>query len=439
MKARLLMALIALIAPIFAAGLATGPGAKAAANDQVEAQRTQSYEIPANLAAATGGLSTHFELHPDDAVTISAYGRTTYGYEGSGDCAGLLPQVNPNGQRFAAGKNCGLKYDPMAAAPDAPIGSMIARVGNGRWFFVGTRKTFKPNHPGELNLAYNDSYYGDNDGVYRVTVTSELKRHPVPLTPAKYYAAFAYAIAERVAVVDSGTTADEARAAAESRCQRSGGGVDCQAVGWFSDGWGSFALGPGNQWYWSYSSSQATADKTALQKCGNGCQLTIRVGIGGPTPASADGTPVHGNWNVAGYTEGVGDHVGRDYWAVDFKSDATAVYPTRPGRVVYQGYNCETVPPGGSKCYGNVVVIDHGNGMYSIYSHLLATGLPAEGSEVTPSTQIGVMSDSGCAGCGIHLHYAMHQGKAGLTGRLALYDPSLKAVRTPWRVGAPAS
>jgi murein DD-endopeptidase MepM/ murein hydrolase activator NlpD len=99
---------------------------------------------------------------------------------------------------------------------------------------------------------------------------------------------------------------------------------------------------------------------------------------------------------------------------------------------VFSGWNCEIAPGGGPDCYGNVVVIDHGNGLYSIYTHLLSTGLAPLGQMVTPSTQIGVMSNSGCPGCAVHLHYAMHIGKTGLTGRLALYDPSLKAVRTPW-------
>jgi hypothetical protein len=251
--------------------------------------------------------------------------------------------------------------------------------------------------------------------------------------PAENYASFAFAIAERVAVVDSGTTPDDARATAESTCRQKGGGTDCQSVGWFTNGYGSFALGPGNRWGWGVDgTSIQAADETALEYCGSGCQLIIRVGIGGSSFAWETGAPLRGDWYAGGFTEGVGDHVGRDYWAVDFFSNAVAVYPTRAGKVVFTGYNCETVPPGGSICYGNTVAIDHGNGLYSIYTHLSGTGLPTFNQQVAPSTQIGIMSDTGCVGCGVHLHYAMHLGKVGLTGRLALYDGSLRAVRTPW-------
>jgi murein DD-endopeptidase MepM/ murein hydrolase activator NlpD len=247
----------------------------------------------------------------------------------------------------------------------------------------------------------------------------------------KYYASFAYAIAERVAVVDSGTTADNARAAAESTCRQKGGGIDCQAVGWFTDGWGSFALGPGNQWGWGTDTSLQSADSIALMHCGSGCHLTIRVGISGSVFNWGTGTPLHGNWYIGGFTEGQGDHIRRDYWAVDFYSSKTTVYPTQAGKVVFSDWNCET-GSSGAPCYGYIVAIDHANGLYSIYTHLLKTGRPVFGQIVTPSTQIGVMSDTGCSSCGVHLHYAMHIGKSGLTGRLALYDPSLQPVRTPW-------
>jgi murein DD-endopeptidase MepM/ murein hydrolase activator NlpD len=252
---------------------------------------------------------------------------------------------------------------------------------------------------------------------------------------AMYYDSFAYAIAERVAVVSSGTNPDNARAAAESTCRHKGGGADCQSVGWFTDASGSFALGPGNQWGWGTGTSRQEAASLALKYCGSGCQLVkpLQVAIGGSSFAWGTGTPLRGDWHVGGFTEGVGDHVGRDYWAVDFFSNATAVYPTQAGEVVFAGYSCK---PNRYPCYGNVVAIYHGNGLYSIYTHLASTGLPSTGEQVTPSTRIGTMSDSGCppsvCGTPIHLHYAMRSGPAGLTGELALYSNSLGAVRTPW-------
>ena len=135
------------------------------------------------------------------------------------------------------------------------------------------------------------------------------------------------------------------------------------------------------------------------------------------------------NWQVIGYKPGQGDHVGRDYWAVDLYSSNSAVYPTRSGTVVYAQWNCDK-SPGQPYCYGYVVVIDHGNGIYSIYAHLAANGLPKVGNSVGTNTQIGTMSDSGCSGCGLHLHFASRSGAANL-GANALFG-SNTPVRTPW-------
>lgn len=136
-------------------------------------------------------------------------------------------------------------------------------------------------------------------------------------------------------------------------------------------------------------------------------------------------SPIRGQIKIGDYRPGVGDHTGRDNYAVDFMgSDNLDVYPTRPGKVVFSGYNCETKD---SSCYGNVVAIDHGDGVYSIYTHLAndnkgkPLGLPNLGTNVGYNTRIGIMSDTGCSGCGIHLHFAVRKGRKGLTGRDALW------------------
>lgn len=135
------------------------------------------------------------------------------------------------------------------------------------------------------------------------------------------------------------------------------------------------------------------------------------------------------NWQRIGYQPDRGDHTGRDFWAVDLTSNNTAVYPTRPGTVVFADWNCDKAP-GQPYCYGYVVVIDHGNGYYSIYAHL-AKDLPHKaGESVGTNDQIGTMSDTGCSGCGIHLHFAGRNGDPNL-GAGALFGANT-AVRTPW-------
>lgn len=202
-------------------------------------------------------------------------------------------------------------------------------------------------------------------------------------------------------------------------------------------------MGPNNQWAWWTDRTLANADKTALSRCGTGCQLVMRDGIGNaPAFAWGNATPVRGNYSVGGYTEGKGDHgvtnnrpdpTQRDYWAVDLYADATAVYPTRAGKVIFSGLSCK---PNSYPCYGNAVAIDHGSGIYSIYTHLAAIGLPALDQQVTPETSIGTMSDSGCppsvCGTPIHLHYALRSGPSGLRGEDALYSSQLRPVRSPW-------
>lgn len=144
--------------------------------------------------------------------------------------------------------------------------------------------------------------------------------------------------------------------------------------------------------------------------------------------------PMHGNVQIIGYLPGEGDHKrgSRDEWAVDLTSDNLAVYPVAPGKVVFSDSNCQTTS-GKPPCYGYIVAIDHQtsdgtDNLYSIYAHLDPKGLPSVGTDVGYDTRIGTMSDSGCyddAGvdhCGAkHLHFAVHQGRAGLKGSNALW------------------
>lgn len=123
-----------------------------------------------------------------------------------------------------------------------------------------------------------------------------------------------------------------------------------------------------------------------------------------------------------GYQPGQGDHIGRDKYAIDYKSSDARVYPTRPGTVAWAGYNCQTV---GSQpyCYGNAIVIEHEGGVYSLYSHLEAKPTLKPGTSVDLSTQIGMMGESGCKGCGKHVHFVVRRMAAGVRAETALLFP----------------
>jgi hypothetical protein len=79
-----------------------------------------------------------------------------------------------------AGAECG-SADGIRAAnaaetglvlPSAKIGTLIARIGGGGWFAVGTSSTFTAGSSGLLELMFNDRTccYVDNSGSIEVTV-----------------------------------------------------------------------------------------------------------------------------------------------------------------------------------------------------------------------------------------------------------------------------
>jgi len=85
------------------------------------------------------------------------------------------------------------------------------------------------------------------------------------------------------------------------------------------------------------------------------------------------------------------------HWGVDLASVAQSPVPAaNSGIVVFAG------PLG---IYGNTVVIDHGCGLFSMYSHLSRIGVEVK-KEVKRGDPLGRTGTTGMAG-GDHLHYAM--------------------------------
>jgi len=85
------------------------------------------------------------------------------------------------------------------------------------------------------------------------------------------------------------------------------------------------------------------------------------------------------------------------HWGVDLASLAQSQVPAaNSGRVVFAG------PLG---IYGNTVVIDHGCGLFSMYSHLSKIEVEVK-KEVKKGDSLGRTGSTGMAG-GDHLHYAM--------------------------------
>ncbi|WP_329205299.1 LysM peptidoglycan-binding domain-containing M23 family metallopeptidase [Streptomyces sp. NBC_00683] len=100
-------------------------------------------------------------------------------------------------------------------------------------------------------------------------------------------------------------------------------------------------------------------------------------------------------YRVAGASWSSGYHTGSDFQA----ASGTSVRSIGPGTVVSAGW---------SGAYGNEVVIQHEDGMYSQYAHLSSLGVSA-GQTVTGGQQIGLSGSTGNS-TGPHLHFEVRTG-----------------------------
>ena len=85
-----------------------------------------------------------------------------------------------------------------------------------------------------------------------------------------------------------------------------------------------------------------------------------------------------------------------NHWGIDIAgSEGEGVYATDAGVVVYSGWN--------NYGYGNMIMVDHGNGFQSLYAHLSATYRFC-GQSVGQGEGIGAVGNTGNSS-GAHLHF----------------------------------
>jgi murein DD-endopeptidase MepM/ murein hydrolase activator NlpD len=89
-------------------------------------------------------------------------------------------------------------------------------------------------------------------------------------------------------------------------------------------------------------------------------------------------------------------------------SGVTPIKPFRPGRVTEAAYS--------RRGLGNHVVVDHGNGVTSVYSHLKTISVRA-GQEVNKSTTLGYEGSTGVS-TGTHLHFEIRVNGQAANPRL---------------------
>lgn len=130
--------------------------------------------------------------------------------------------------------------------------------------------------------------------------------------------------------------------------------------------------------------------------------------------------------NNACMTSGFGLRFGRDHKGIDLKAGVDApIYSAAPGVIRDADF---------STGYGNYVVIDHGQGVFTRYAHMsrLAPGI-VEGATIGFGQQLGTIGRSGNA-TGIHLHFEVLTGNYntpkrsfGLTARDPMSFPAYTA------------
>lgn len=128
----------------------------------------------------------------------------------------------------------------------------------------------------------------------------------------------------------------------------------------------------------------------------------------GPGPGGGGSVQISGEWaapaELSSKTSDFGprwvedcgfcstDHEGTDFAA----GCGTPIYAASGGRVTTAGSY------GG---YGNAVIIDHGNGIETLYGHMpYGANLVREGQTVTTGQQIGIQGNTGNS-FGCHLHF----------------------------------
>lgn len=102
------------------------------------------------------------------------------------------------------------------------------------------------------------------------------------------------------------------------------------------------------------------------------------------------------------YSSAFGMRNGRLHKGVDYYSnEAVPVYAAAAGRVRTRAFRGD---------YGNMIVIEHGNGVYTRYAHLESFAGPDVGDLVNPGDVLGIMGNSATSTIPRHLHYEVLTG-----------------------------
>lgn len=108
-------------------------------------------------------------LHVQRGESVSIRAEGAIYYAGLGDA-----RTDPNGCFLHRSNPCAARFVQHEGyempVPGQWMGSLVARIGSGDGFFVGADAEFVALETGDLFLAYNDHFVGDNSGSFRVKI-----------------------------------------------------------------------------------------------------------------------------------------------------------------------------------------------------------------------------------------------------------------------------
>lgn len=133
------------------------------------------------------------------------------------------------------------------------------------------------------------------------------------------------------------------------------------------------------------------------------------------TPALSPSLPVQGRISsLVGLRHDPINGTLREHHGIDIAvAEGTAVRPVAPGRVSFAGVR------GG---YGNMVIVDHGDGTITLYAHN-SVNLVADGDEVDGSSPIALSGSTGRS-TGPHLHFEAWRGDTNITSTFLAGGPA---------------
>ena len=113
-------------------------------------------------------------------------------------------------------------------------------------------------------------------------------------------------------------------------------------------------------------------------------------------------------WPVGGYNW-VSQYYHSGHTAIDIAaSEGTPIYASRAGTVIFAGFGSAS---NGFNRYGNVVLIRHDNGYYTLYAHCHYLNV-SSGQTVSQGQVIGGVGNTGQS-FGNHLHFEVRDGVQG--------------------------